>query len=245
MAWDDEEGIGEIPIATDSTLGGIMVGSGLVIDPLTGKLSSDQDLSGWNAITDFTATPASTSTITMTSDLTGTILVGYPLKYTIGGTTYYGIVSAITANLLTVNGAPLGGDVTALYYGSPDKVSNLQITIPSTYEDASNTDLIQSDLKSNFIWDRAKSYLVRFGVYSDTVDGGADGQASVQINNTEVNTTAGGATLAVAKTWYNTVVNIATDAYDINPGEELEITCIKGTGGDASDLTVKLIFVLP
>ena len=67
----------------------------------------------------------------------------------------------------------------------------------------------------------------------------------MQINNTEVNTTTGGATIEAAKTWYNTIVNIATAAYDINPGEELEITCIAGTGKDASDLTAKMIFVTP
>lgn len=203
--------------------------------------------SSWDTIpaASYTATPASTSTITLSVDMTSTIQVGMPLRYTISGVVYYGIVSAITSNLLTVNGAPLGGDVSNLQYGDPSKVSQVIVTIPSTYEDASNTDLIQSDLKSNYIWGKAKSYLVKFGVYSDTADGSGDGQASIQINNTEVNTIAGGATIAAAKTWYNTIVNIATAAYDINPGEELEVTCIKGTDGDASDLTVSMIFVTP
>jgi hypothetical protein len=203
-------------------------------------------VSGWvQTIGTFTAAPASTSTITMTTDLTATILVGYPLKYTIGGTTYYGIVSAIAANLLTVNGAPLGGDVTALYYGDPLRVIQMQVMIPSTYEDASNTDLIGSDLKTKLIWDKAKAYLVRFKVYSNVEDTSDNGQASVQINNTETCTTAGGLTIAAAQTWYSTVVDIATAAYDINPGEELEVTCIKGTTGDATDLTVKMIFIIP
>lgn len=203
--------------------------------------------SGWCQIpaASFTATPASTSTITMGVDMTSSILIGMPLRYTISSVEYFGIVAAITSSLLTVNGAPLSGDVSNLQYGDPNKVSQIVVTIPSKYEDASNTDLIASDLKSSFIWDRAKSYLVKFGVYSDTADSSTNGQASVQINNTEVNTTTGGATIAAAKTWYNTIVNIATAAYDINPGEELEITCIAGTGKDASDLTAKMIFVTP
>jgi hypothetical protein len=57
----------------------------------------------------FTAAPASTSTITMLSDLTASIKVGMSLKYAIGGVTKYGLVSAIAAGLLTVNGAPLSG----------------------------------------------------------------------------------------------------------------------------------------
>lgn len=199
---------------------------------------------GWNAVTAFTAAPASTSTLTMTSDLTATIKVDDALAYTIGGVTYFGIVGAITSNLLTVNGAPLSGSVTTLYYGK-DRTLQMQVQIPATYEDASNTDLIETDLKTKLIWDKPKAYLVKFSAYSETADGSGNGQASVQINNVEVNTTAGGATIAAAKTWYPTVVNIATAAYDINPGEELEVTCIKGTGGDATFLTMKMIFVMP
>ncbi len=193
----------------------------------------------------FTATPASTSTLTMTEDLTATILVGYALKYTIGGTTYYGIVSAIAAGLLTVAGAPLSGDVTALYYGDPIRVMQINVIIPGLYEDASNTDLIASDLASKLIWNKAKAYLVRYRVYSAVHDSGTHGQVSVQINNTEVNTTAGGLTIAADATWYSTVVDIAVAAYDVNPGEEIEVTAVKAGTGDASDLTVEMTFVIP
>lgn len=200
----------------------------------------------WIAVTDFTATPASTSTLTMTDDLTASILVGYALKYTISSTVYYGIVSAITANLLTVAGAPLSGDVTALSYmtGSTN-VNQINVIIPGLYEDASNTDLIGSDLCSKFIWNKSKAYLVRYRVYSAVHDSGTHGQASVQINNTEVNTTAGGLTVAADATWYSTVVDIAVAAYDVNPGEEIEVTAVKAGNGDATDLTVEMTFIIP
>lgn len=183
--------------------------------------------------------------LTMGVDLSSEILKNSPLRYTIGGTEYFGICSSIGSNYITICGPVMGGNVTNLKYGDSSKVVQFQVTIPSTYEDASNTDLIQSDLKSNFLWDAPKAYLVRFGVYSDVEDTSDDGQASVRINNTEVNMITGGATIKAAKTWYNTVVNIAPTAYDINPGEELEVTCIKGTGGDAQNLSVKMIFVTP
>ena len=192
----------------------------------------------------FTAAPASTSTITMTTDLTATILVGMPLKYVIGGVTYYGVVGAITSILLTVNGAPLGGNVTALYYGDATRVTNIDIIIPGLYEAASGTTLINTFLASQFIWDKQVSYLVRYRCFSNVHDSGTHGQASVRINSTEVNTTAGGLTIAANATWYSTVIDIATAAYDINPGEILEITAVKGGTGDASDLTVSMTFVL-
>jgi hypothetical protein len=181
----------------------------------------------------------------MGTDLTATILVGYPLKYVIGGTTYYGIVTAIASNLLTVAGAPLGGDVTALYYGDPIRVTQMVIAIPSTYEDASNTGLVLSDINSNIIWQRAKSYLVKYTAWSKTHDSTTHGQASIRINGTEVNTTAGGLTIAADATLYSTVVDIATAAYDINNGEAIEVTAVKNGAGDATNLVMTLIFVTP
>jgi hypothetical protein len=181
----------------------------------------------------------------MTTDMTASMLVGKPLKYVIGGTTYYGIVSAITSNLLTIAGAPLSGDVTALYYGDATRVNQINVTIPGLYEDASNTALITSDLASNLIWTKSKAYCVRYRVYSAVHDSGTHGQASVRINATEVNTTAGGLTIAADATWYSTVVDIAVAAYDVNPGELIEVTAVKAGNGDASDLTVEMTFVIP
>jgi len=192
----------------------------------------------------FTATPASTSTLTMLIDMTAQIKAGMSLEYTIGGTVYYGQVYSIAAGLLTVRGAPLSGDVTLLRYGGGE-IRQMQITIPGSYEDASNTALIASDLNSSYVWESPTSYLVWFSVHSDVHDSGTHGQASVRINNTEVNTTAGGETIAADATWYPTVVNIDTAAYDINYGEALEITAVKNGNGDATDLTVSMVFLTP
>ncbi len=192
----------------------------------------------------FTATPASTSTLTMLADLTASIKVGMSLKYVIGAVTKYGRASAIAAGLLTVNGAPLSGDVTALYYGG-GTVRQINILINGQYEDASSTGLIVADLKSAIYWTLPISYLVQFKVYSDTVDTGTKGTASVRINATEACTTVGGLTLTAAKTWYSTVVDIDVAAYDINPGEAIEVTSVKAGNGDASDLTVEMVFVTP
>ena len=200
----------------------------------------------WSSVSsaNYTAAPASTSTITMTADLTGSILVGQSLKYTIGGVVYYGRVAIIAANLLTINGAPLSGNVSDLYFGG-GTIRQAQIVIPGAYEDATNTALIASDLKSSLIWSLPKSYCVAFAVYSNTHDTGTHGQASVRINGTELCTTAGGLTIAADATWYASVVDIDVTAYDVNPGEAIEVTSVKAGNGDASDLTVKMIIVTP
>lgn len=200
----------------------------------------------WTALANFTATPASTSTITMGTDQTATILVGSPLKYTIGGTVYYGMVAAITSNLLTVAGAPLGGDVTALSLGDASRIEQVDIVVNGYYEDADNTALIGSDLNAALVWRKSKSYAVAYKVWSKVHDSHAThGKATVLINATELNTSADGLTIAADATWYSTVVDIATAAYDINPAEAIEIAVKKGGTGDAHDLVVSIMFVHP
>ncbi len=194
----------------------------------------------------FTATPASTSTITIPTDMTATLLKGMPLNYTIGGTVYYGIVSAITSILLTVAGAPLGGDVTALCYGHGSRVVQINVPIPGTYEDASEAALIFSDRVEQLVWNKTKAYCVRYRVWSKVHDSHAThGKVTVYVNSADVNTSAGGLTIAANETWYSTVVDIDTTNYDVNPGEVIEIGATKGGTGDASDLAVEITFVVP
>lgn len=212
----------------------------------TSKAIGDSTVKMWKIIPagNYTTGPASTSTITMGVDMTASVLVGMPLRYTISSVEYFGVVTAMASNLLTVGGAPLGGNVSNLQYGG-GTVRQVVVIIPSTYEDASNTALITSDLKSNLVWKLPKSYLVQYHVYSAVHDSGTHGQASVRINATEVNTTTGGLTIAANTTWYSTVVDIDTAAYDVNSGELIEVTAVKNGTGDASDLTVSMIFVTP
>jgi hypothetical protein len=204
----------------------------------------------WTALANFTATPASTSTITMGTDQTATILVGSPLKYTIGGTVYYGMVSAITSNLLTVAGAPLGGDVTALSLGDASRIEQIDIPINTYYEDATDATLIRSDLSTALIWHKSAAYIVRFVAWSLVHDSTTHGQ--IQVTNGvygstlyAVSSTSGGVTIAADATQYSTVVDIDTAKYVLAKGNAIEIAATKNGAGDAHDLLVSIIVVYP
>jgi len=202
----------------------------------------------WTAETNFTATPASTSTLTMTADKTATILVGYGLRYTIGGVIYYGIVTAIAANLLTIAGAPMGADVTTLSWCDPTRVIQLDIgPVPGTFADAANTTLIATDMRAKLDWNITKAYLVQIRHTVRVDDSGANQPiVGVSINGVIVNTGNTNTGLAVAETWVSTVVDINTANYDINRDEAIEIvTDATGSNDDAQDLTVSTIWVIP
>jgi hypothetical protein len=195
----------------------------------------------------YTATPASTSTITMLTDMTATIKVGMSLRYTWNDVEYFGQVAAITDELLTVRGAPLSTsyDVSNLQFGG-GVVHELVLPVAGTYEDADNTALLASDNAAPVIWLKEASYAVHYRVWSRKKDTGATaGKASVRINNAELNSSAGGLTISADATWYSTGVNINVSNYDIQQGEAIEVTATKGTNGDAEDLCVILIIITP
>jgi hypothetical protein len=206
----------------------------------------------WTALvatTDFSTTGASTSTITMVTDQTAIIPVNSPIRYTYNGVVYYGQVTALTSILMTIAGPTIGtgaGLLTALAWGDASHIEQVDIVVNGYYEDAANTALILSDLNTTLLWNNPKAYAVRYKVWSKVHDsGGTHGKATILINATELNTSADGLTIAANATWYSTVVDIAPAAYDINPGEAIELSVTKGTTGDAHDLAASIVFVYP
>lgn len=198
----------------------------------------------------YTATPASTSTLTMSD--TSDLAVGLPVKYVYGGVTYYGIVTALSANaLMTIAGATFdtGQALTALYVGVPEMVVQLDLFIEQIWDDAVQ-DILAEVGEQYFKWQRGAACLVAFSVAQHWPDSGAtEPYVNVKINGSLVSTDAsnkGVQCSAVAGTWVeSSAVTISTSNYDIARGEAVELRCTQqGTTGDAEGLTVSLVFVL-
>ena len=212
--------------------------------------SSSAGFSKWKeTVGTFTAVPFSTSALTLdpTADLPSKITSGMALKYKIAGTYYYGICHAIAPNLLTVNGAPLTGNVTELFYDETlSKVIEMVIPANGYYEYQDDSALISDFCGYYILWTKQTSYCVKYSVISKTCDTGAlKGKCTVLVNGLDINSVAGGLSIATNATLYSTIVNINVSNYDINYGEYIELKVAKGTNGDAADLTAILTFVCP
>jgi len=226
------------------------------------KLTGDGGSGGggtskWTALvatTDFATTAASTSTITMNADKTSVISVGMPLKFTLSGTDYYAIVTAITANLLTIAGAPLtttASALTALSYSDlPNSTHTEIIAINGVFADALTSYMLKDDLllQNGIYWKKSKAYCVQMSIICTNVDTGTvtvQAQLNAKINIADLLSS----NLSVSTTLQNSIVQINTANYDINFGEtiELELAALAtGTPNhDAMNLTAYLIFVFP
>jgi len=199
------------------------------------------------ATTEFSTTAASTSTITMTADLTAKIKKGMPVKFKLSGTLYYALCTDITANLLTIEGAPLttgAGDLTELSYSDlPGQIIQCNIQIPGYFADATDSTLLLHDCDHLRIkWDRPKAYLVKMASTQGVADTTAQNTLNCSIAGSNVFTSD--LTLSgTAGTWASTGVAVDTSTYGIDYGNAIEIPVTKLGDGVAQDLIVQLIFV--
>lgn len=200
------------------------------------------------ATSKYTATPASTSQITM-SDTTD-LAVGMPIRYTDASGTFYGVVDAIVSNTsFDLNGAPfdVGDDLTALAVGQPEQLIQLDFFINGNYDNGV-ADLLDTIDGRAFRWLGPAVYLVHFTAQHKTDDTGANQpKINVKVNGTAVSDADGGKGIQVGTAWvHNGLVNIDSAQYDLQNNEALEINLtVVGSNGDAEDLSVMMVFVRP
>lgn len=224
-------------------------GLGSTPEEIDAAVAASGDVVEWQTVpaAAYTATPASTSRITMSD--TSMLKVGLALRYSYDGATYYGIVMAISANTyIDLAGAPLNmaKDLTALAFGSTAKVIQVDFFVADTYADGADDTLLASDMNTAFSWMGPKAYLAAFKVKHKTDDSGTQPKVNVMVNGQAVGTEDSGNGPAVSTSWaYCSAVALDTTKYDINKDEAVEVACKAAGGtGDAADLTVECLFVL-
>jgi len=210
----------------------------------------------WRPITAFDDQPPSSSTITLTEDLTSWVKAGLPVKFTLGGGasnpgTYYGKIPTVTSNLLSILGPALetdDGDLTALWVGLPECLVQLDLFIPGLYGAGAENNLMGVFAKTGFVWQGPAAHIAHFYAAHATVDSTTQPKVNVLAGGDAVSTndSAKGVQLSTPLTWvanpaasvhytYNGLANQAT----------LNIACTTaGVSGDAEDLTVTLFIVL-
>jgi hypothetical protein len=202
--------------------------------------------------TKYTATPASTSELTMSD--TSDFAIGLPVKYTYNSFTYYGIVTSVAANAsITIAGAPLNISypLTALSVGIPEMVRQVDFTVNSIFDDAVQ-DILAEVEERYFKWQGATAYLVAFSVVQHWPDSGAtQPYVNVKIKGNLISTNSSSQGVqgsAVAGTWVDSsavAINTTVGAgYAIERGDSVELRCtVEGTNGDAECLTVSCVFI--
>jgi len=206
---------------------------------------NEQTMTRWRKLSPdaYTATPASTSQITMSD--TSLLQKGFPLQYKYNDTSYYGLVHDLSASAsCDIAGAPLdtAHDLQALYVGHPSTIMQMQFYEGSTCLDA------VSYLICRALWLLGPAYLVTFACRVRVQDSGA--------NMSKINFYCGGANavsnndsdlgIQARTTWtQNPQVDIDTTHYAITYGEDVAVrVTANGSNHDSEDISVSAAFVL-
>ncbi len=209
----------------------------------------------WEPIDTFNAQAPSSTTITMTSDLTSLIRPGTPVRYTLvsgitgfSAGTYYAVCTAITSGLLTIAGPLLPTDpgaVSALEYGLPEMVSHVDFFIEGLWAAGTETQLLQTQMNTGFYWKSGRAYVVEVSAIQGNVDSGSEPEINIRKEGSRILTAA----MPLNSTNFALETNgtseaIDPDFYDMDRNETIEIECqTAGGSGDAEDLTVMLTIV--
>lgn len=172
------------------------------------------------------------------------IPIGTPIKYlTSAGGPYFGIVTAITSNLLTIAGPPLSGTIYMIWTGPPEMVCQVDYLIPGAYATEAKTNLIQTFQKSFSPWHGPPAYLVRISHRALAADSGTAPKVTASIEGNIVGTDNSNTGLPVATSWTHTTTGINASNYRIDLNDAIELRTTQGGSGDSTFLTVSLIFV--
>lgn len=195
----------------------------------------------------YTATPANTYTLTMSD--TSDMAVGMPVKYTIAAVDYFGIITALVASTsITVAGASLSGDLTALYVGRACYVAVQHYFFDGDYDPGAN-DLFDTLEGRAVQWMGPDAYLVLFEIKHKTDDTGANNaKINVKVGGSAVSTKDGNNGFQVSTSWSapttTDLVAISTANYKIEKADAIEIELtVAGSTGDPADLSIMLVFV--
>jgi hypothetical protein len=191
--------------------------------------------------TDFTATPASTSTLTMLTDQTGNIPVGTAIKFVSGGNTYYAQIIALTSSLMTVRGTSLGTSaLSALSYDGFRATEEVTLNVEAAWT-STGTSLAAGE--GHYLpFDLSKAHLIGWKATLGVADTGAAQpyiqpyiNGSLVCNSTQMSSTAG--TIVDGGVWSGDV--------PIGYGQSIDVQCpTLGTNKTAAKLNVSLVFVM-
>lgn len=225
-------------------VGAMSIGGGLFTYDCTGPglvAYNSRWVAQWGV---FYSTPASSSSITMLYNMVNAIPIGTPIKYlTSAGGPYFGIVTAITSNLLTIAGPPLSGTIYMIWTGPPEMVCQVDYLIPGAYATEAKTNLIQTFQKSFSPWHGPPAYLVRISHRALAADSGTAPKVTASIEGNIVGTDNSNTGLPVATSWAHTTTGINASNYRIDLNDAIELRTTQGGSGDSTFLTVSLIFV--
>lgn len=211
----------------------------------------DAELSKWKVISSFNSTPPSTSTITTTADLTGTIKKGFALKLKVSGTYQYAIIDNISATTITIKGVALStasNSLTEVFWCDSRNLITYSYVCATNSLNATNANDILIDASGNaynYLPEKHDGSTVRLVLASFKTKNkgtGSNPAINAKIGASSNNVFSSNITLSANDTWVDSAILIQ-NAYNTKEYGETEKIIVTTAGTGASELIAKLTYV--
>ena len=192
--------------------------------------------------TDYTAAPPTTSTITVTAATVAAAPAGTPVRFKVGGSALYGIVTISTGTTLTISGPSISATLTELCLGTPEMVKHAHIVAPVTYG-AQTTQMTGGQ----WIWLGPPASIVAYQMQASTVYATTKPVVQVRVNASGTYVSSSGLTITAANTIYTpTAATYSSTGYAVTYGQVIEpwVPTTAGTGTAGTYLMVDLALVI-
>lgn len=180
-------------------------------------------------------------------DLTGSIKVGMPIRYAYSGGTLYGVAIGVSSSYVAIAGPGMLSNValTAVAYGSADRVRTMHLAVPGDYG-ASTTDILAAVANQYYTWQHAKAHLVQFDVRHKTNAGTTQPKVNPRLGGSLVSDNDGNAGVSTSTSRVvnpYTAINATNGVVEKDEAIELAVTAAS-VGTAVAHLSSTLVFVL-
>lgn len=197
----------------------------------------------WFGVQSFTAAPVSTSQISFTDAL---VLTGYGLRYKIGGTWFYGIITAISSGTATIVGEPASGTITELEFCESKNIEKLPYDLSEkTLILATSSALTAQTTNGNYkptTWYDAPAKLIAAYARPRVKGSGTNPVVNLRISAFGSDAFGTNLTLAADNTTYGTGVTATPAANTLAFGNSIELRVIT-ENANAKHLNLYLLII--
>jgi hypothetical protein len=200
----------------------------------------------WLLLSKFTSTPADSTTIATTSDLSFQVKAGLPMRWQVSGVKFHGIVESVTPSSIKIYGESLNGTIEALWLGTPANVAFFTIDLADKTLNATSTNALSSEsTNGNYLpfYSKLPTFkIMKMEAQFSNKGTGANPRINMRVSSQTVNVFA--SDLEITDSNLKSIKTPILNANVVNVDEELALRAtVAGTAAKKGFVTLIVVLI--
>lgn len=200
----------------------------------------------WVLLSKFTSTPADSTTIATTSDLSSQVKAGLPIRWQVSGVKFHGIVESVTPSSIKIYGENISGTIEALWLGTPANVAFFTIDLADKTLNSTSTNALSSEsTNGNYLpfYSKLPTFkIMKMEAQFSNKGTGANPKINMRVSSQTVNVFA--SDLEITDSSLKSIKTPSLNANVVNVDEELALrVTVAGTAAKKGFITLIVVLV--